>query len=61
MFRKDGETHIQTWVIAVRFYLNPDQVDAQSEDNPDYQTINPRGLTIVEFIANRPNVEASPK
>jgi type IV secretion system protein VirB5 len=61
MFRKDGETHVQTWIIAVRFYLNPDQVDAQSEDNPDYQSINPLGLTIVEFIANRPNVEASPK
>jgi type IV secretion system protein VirB5 len=58
-FRKDGDVHIQTWIIAVRFYLNPDQVDAQSADNPDYQTINPLGLTIVEFIANRPNVEAA--
>jgi type IV secretion system protein VirB5 len=60
-FTKDGETHVQTWIIAVRFFLNPDQVDAQSADNPDYQTINPLGLTIVEFIANRANVEASPK
>jgi len=60
-FRKDGETRVQTWIIAVRFYLNPDQVDAQSEDHPDYQTINPLGLTIVEFIVNRPNVEAPVK
>jgi len=36
-------------------------VDAQSEDHPDYQTINPLGLTIVEFIVNRPNVEAPVK
>ena len=60
-FRKDGGVHLQTWIIAVRFYLNPEQVEAQSEDNPDYQTINPLGLTIVEFIENRANVEASPK
>jgi type IV secretion system protein VirB5 len=60
-FIKDGATHVQTWIIAVRFFLNPDQVDAQSADNPDYQTINPLGLTIVEFIANRATVEASPK
>lgn len=60
-FTKDGLTRTQTWVIAVRFYLNPDQVDAQSADNPDYQNINPLGLTIVEFIPNRANVEAMPK
>ncbi len=61
VFRKDGEARTQTWIIAVRFYLNPDQVDAQSADNPDYQTINPLGLTIVEFMANRSNVEAAPQ
>jgi type IV secretion system protein VirB5 len=60
-FIKDGATHTQTWVIAVRFFLNPDQVDAQSADHPDYQTINPLGLTIVEFIPNRANVEAAQK
>ena len=58
-FNKDGVIHTQTWIVAVRFFLNPDQVDAQSADNPDYQTINPLGLTIVEFIANRANVEAA--
>ena len=60
-FRKDGASHVQTWIIAVRFYLNPEQVDMQSEDNPDYQSINPLGLTIVEFIANRASVEAAPR
>jgi type IV secretion system protein VirB5 len=60
-FIKDGVSHAQTWVIAVRFFLNPEQVDAQSADNPDYQTINPLGLTIAEFIENRANVEATPK
>ena len=57
-FTKDGVGHSQTWIVAVRFFLNPEQVDAQSADNPDYQTINPLGLTIVEFIENRANVEA---
>jgi type IV secretion system protein VirB5 len=60
-FNKDGAVHTQTRIVAVRFFLNPDQVDAQSADNPDYQTINPLGLTIVEFIANRANVEAAQK
>jgi type IV secretion system protein VirB5 len=60
-FTKEGSTHTQTWIVAVRFFLNPDQVDAQSADTPDYQTINPLGLTIVEFIANRANVEAVQK
>ena len=60
-FTKDGVSHTQTWVIAVRFFLNPEQVEAQSADNPDYQTINPLGLTIVEFIPNRANVEAATK
>jgi len=58
-FMKGGMARTQTWVIAVRFFLNPEQVEAQSADNPDYQTINPLGLTIVEFIANRANVEAA--
>ena len=61
VFHKDGDTRFQTWIIPVRFYLNPDQVDAQSADNPEYQTINPLGLTIVEFIPNRSNVEATEK
>jgi type IV secretion system protein VirB5 len=60
-FQKDGAVRTQTWIIAVRFFLNPDQVEAQSADNPDYQTINPLGLTIVEFIPNRANVEAARK
>lgn len=58
-FTKNGMTRTQTWIIAVRFFLNPDQVEAQSADHPDYQTINPLGLTIVEFIPNRANVEAA--
>ena len=58
VFSRDGVSHAQTWVIAVRFFLNPEQVDAQSADNPEYQNINPLGLTIVEFIENRADVEA---
>ena len=60
-FATEGVIHTQTWIIAVRFFVNPDQVEAQSADNPDYQTINPLGLTIVEFIPNRANVEAAKK
>jgi len=59
IFHKQGAEQRQTWIIAVRFYLNPEQVDKQAEDNPEYQNINPLGLTIVEFIANRANVEAA--
>jgi type IV secretion system protein VirB5 len=58
-FQKDGTEKKQTWVIAVRFYLNPEQVEAQSADNPEYQSINPLGLTIIEFIENRASVEAA--
>jgi type IV secretion system protein VirB5 len=58
-FLKDGNEQRQTWVIAVRFYLNPEQVERQTAENPDYQTINPLGLTIVEFIENRAAVEAT--
>lgn len=61
IFRNDDRMHVQTWIIAVRFFINPDQVEAQSADHPEYQVINPLGLTIVEFIMNRTNVEASPK
>jgi type IV secretion system protein VirB5 len=59
VFQNDASVKKQTWVIAVRFFLNPEQVDVQSADNPDYQTINPLGLTIVEFVENRASVEAS--
>jgi type IV secretion system protein VirB5 len=61
VFSKDGGTRTQTWIVAVRFYINPDQVGEQSADNPDYQTTNPMGLTIMEFIPNRTNVEAVQK
>jgi len=57
IFMKDGVTRSQTWVIAVRFFLNPEQVEAQSADNAEYQTINPLGLTIIEFIPNRSNTD----
>ena len=60
-FVLNGQTHTQTWVVAVRFFINPEQVSEQSADNPEYQTINPLGLTIVEFIPNRANVEATRK
>jgi type IV secretion system protein VirB5 len=59
VFQNDASVKKQTWVIAVRFFLNPEQVDVQSADNPDYQTINPLGLTIVEFVENRASVEAT--
>jgi type IV secretion system protein VirB5 len=60
-FQSDGGAKKQTFVIGVRFYLNPEQVEAQTADNPEYQTINPLGLTIVEFIDNRSNTEPGEK
>lgn len=59
-FTKDGEVYRQTWTIAIRFYINPEGVEKQSQDNPEYQTINPLGLVIGEFYANRPNIEPPP-
>ena len=39
------------------YYLNPKQVSDQARIFPQFETINPLGLTITEFHENRMSVE----
>jgi type IV secretion system protein VirB5 len=45
------------WLVSVTYYLNPKQVSDQSRIYPQYEFINPLGLTITEFHENRVSVE----
>jgi type IV secretion system protein VirB5 len=40
------------------YYLNPKQVSDQARIFPQFETINPLGLTITEFHENRLSVDA---
>ncbi len=48
------------WMASVTYYLNPAQVSDQAKTNPQYETINPLGLTITEFHENRVSVDQTP-
>lgn len=41
------------WMLAVTYYINPLQVNQQSRIFPQFETINPLGLTITEFHESR--------
>jgi type IV secretion system protein VirB5 len=41
------------WMVAVTYYINPLQVNQQSRVFPQFETINPLGLTITEFHESR--------
>ena len=45
------------WVLSVTYYLNPAQVSLAAQTFPQFETINPLGLTITEFHENRVSVE----
>ena len=45
------------WLLSVTYYLNPKQVSDQSKIFPQYEFINPLGLTITEFHENRVSVD----
>jgi type IV secretion system protein VirB5 len=45
------------WLVSVTYYLNPKQVSDQARIYPQYEFINPLGLTITEFHENRVSVE----
>ena len=45
------------WVLSVTYYLNPAQVSIAAQTFPQFETINPLGLTITEFHENRLSVE----
>jgi type IV secretion system protein VirB5 len=51
------EPRTEHWMLSVTYYLNPKQVSDQSRIFPQYEFINPLGLTITEFHENRVSVE----
>ena len=44
-------------MLIVTYYLNPKQVSDQAKVFPQFETINPLGLTITEFHENRLGVD----
>ncbi len=50
------EPRTEHWMLSITYYLNPKQVSDQSRVYPQYEFINPLGLTITEFHENRVSV-----
>ena len=44
------------WMLSVTYYLNPAQVSDQAKVFPQFETINPLGLTITQFHENEASV-----
>jgi type IV secretion system protein VirB5 len=55
--RNSRQPRKEHWVLSVTYYLNPAQVSAAAQTFPQFETINPLGLTITEFHENRLSVE----
>lgn len=51
------EPRTEHWGISVTYYLNPKQVSDQAKIFPQFETINPLGLTVTEFHENRLSVD----
>jgi type IV secretion system protein VirB5 len=51
--RTSKKPRTEHWMASLTYYLNPAQVSEQAKTNPQYETINPLGLTITEFHENR--------
>ena len=51
------EPRTEHWLLSVTYYLNPKQVSDQAKIFPQFETINPLGLTITEFHENRVSVD----
>jgi type IV secretion system protein VirB5 len=52
------EPRTEHWMLSITYYLNPKQVSDQARIFPQFETINPLGLTITEFHENRLSVDA---
>jgi type IV secretion system protein VirB5 len=52
------EPRTEHWLVSVTYYLNPKQVSDQARVFPQYEIINPLGLTITDFHENRLSVDA---
>ena len=55
--RNSRQPRKEHWVVSVTYYLNPAQVSLAAQTFPQFETINPLGLTITEFHENRLSVE----
>jgi len=51
------EPRAEHWILSLTYYLNPKQVSDQAKIYPQYEFINPLGLTITEFHENRVSVD----
>jgi type IV secretion system protein VirB5 len=51
------EPRTEHWLLSITYYLNPKQVSDQAKVFPQFETINPLGLTITEFHENRLSVD----
>lgn len=51
------EPRAEHWLLSITYYLNPKQVSDQSRVFPQYEFINPLGLTITEYHENRVSVD----
>ncbi len=51
------QPRIEHWMLSLTYYLNPKQVSDQAKIYPQYEFINPLGLTITEFHENRVSVD----
>jgi len=51
------EPRTEHWLLSITYYLNPKQVSDQARIYPQYEFINPLGLTITEFHENRVSVD----
>jgi type IV secretion system protein VirB5 len=51
------EPRTEHWMLSLTYYLNPKQVSDQAKIFPQYEFINPLGLTITEFHENRISVD----
>ena len=52
------EPRTEHWMISLTYYLNPAQVSRQAATFPQFETINPLGMTITQYIENRIGVES---
>jgi type IV secretion system protein VirB5 len=55
--RNSRQPRKEHWVLSVTYYLNPAQVSVAAQTFPQFETINPLGLTTTEFHENRLSVE----
>jgi type IV secretion system protein VirB5 len=55
--RYSREPRTEHWLLSVTYYINPKQVSDQAKIYPQYEFINPLGLTITEFHENRMSVD----